>query len=87
MEFELASITIHDVDEQLKHRLQERATRHGNSIEAEARDILREALDDWEVSPLPQNLYAAIRNAVEPFGGIELEASPRQPVREPPHFE
>ena len=38
------SITIPDVDETLRRRLEARATLHRKSIEAEARDVLREAL-------------------------------------------
>ena len=83
----MTSITIPDVDDTLKHRLQARAAQHGKSMEAEARDILREALAGHEPEPHPKNLYAAIRNLVEPLGGIEIEIPPREPVREPPRFE
>ncbi len=85
--FALASITIPDVDEKLKASLEERAARRGKSMEAEARDILREALGEGEAGQPPMNLYAAIRTIVEPFGGIQFELPARQPVREPPSFE
>jgi len=64
-----------------------RAAKHSKSVEAEARDILREALGRREAGPHATNLYAAIRGIVEPLGGFELEISPREPVREPPSFE
>jgi plasmid stability protein len=82
----LASITIRDVDDELRQRLQARAAGHGQSIEAEARDILREALRMPETLPAT-NLYAAIRAVVEPLGGIGLDIPARQPIREAPRFE
>ena len=36
----MSSITIEDVDEDLRRRLQRRAANHGRSVEVEARDIL-----------------------------------------------
>ncbi len=81
----MTSITIPDVDDALKLRLERRATRHGKSIEAEARDIFREALFEPELQA--SNLYAAIRSIVEPIGGLELEIPPREPVRESPRFD
>ncbi|MGE0666303.1 MAG: glutathione S-transferase family protein [Sphingomonadales bacterium] len=33
-----------------------------------------------------RNLYEAIRERVEPFGGIDLPDIPREPIREPPDF-
>jgi plasmid stability protein len=82
----MASITIPNVDEVLKERLQVRAAEHRRSMEAEARDILQSALtgDEREV---PGNIAVAIRAIVEPLGGIELDIPPRKPVREPPKFE
>lgn len=83
----MASITIPDVDEKLKASLQERAARRGKSLEAEARDILREAVGQREMPQPTNNLYAAIRGVVEPLGGIQFDLPPRQPMREPPRFE
>jgi plasmid stability protein len=83
----MASITIRDIDDDLKQRLKQRAAVHGRSMEAEARDILEDALGTKPAAPVPGNLADAIRSIVEPLGGIELEPFPRQPVREPPMFE
>ena len=82
------SITISNVDDDLKHRLQVRAARRGHSVEAEARDILRAVVggSPSETAAVPGNLGEAIRAIVEPLGGIELEIPPRGPVREPPKF-
>lgn len=62
----MASITIPDVDDALKRLLEARAARHGKSMEAEARDILREALGEREASLRSTDLYAVIRRIVEP---------------------
>ncbi|MBI4724477.1 MAG: plasmid stabilization protein [Rhodomicrobium sp.] len=83
----MTSIIIPNVDDTLKRRLQARAEKHGKSVEAEARDILREAVGWGEPELHPKNLYAAIRSIVEPLGGIDFELPPREPVREPPRFE
>ncbi|MEJ2229370.1 MAG: plasmid stabilization protein [Alphaproteobacteria bacterium] len=83
----MASITIPDVDDKLKASLEARAAQRGRSLEAEARDILREALNAQKPGQTPENLYAAIRSVVEPLGGIQFDLPVRQPVREPPRFE
>lgn len=83
----MASITIPNIDDNLRQRLMERAVEHGHSMEAEAREILEDALAGKRSAAVPDNLYDAIRAIVEPLGGIELEPFPRQPVREPPKFD
>jgi antitoxin FitA len=40
----MAAITIRGIDEELKHKLRLQAARHGHSMEAEARAILRSGL-------------------------------------------
>ena len=40
----MAQILVRNVEDQVKGRLQHRAKRHGRSMEAEAREILRDAL-------------------------------------------
>jgi antitoxin FitA len=82
----MASITIRDIDEDLEQRLKQRAAVRGQSMEAEARDILQDALSTEPSTAAPGNLAEAIRAIVEPVGGIELEPFPRQPVRNPPAF-
>jgi plasmid stability protein len=44
MEARMAQILVRNLDDRLKGRLQRRAKRHGHSMEAEAREILRDAL-------------------------------------------
>jgi len=40
----MAQILVRNLEDQVKGRLQHRAKRHGRSMEAEAREILRDAL-------------------------------------------
>ncbi len=80
----MASITIRNLDDDVKTRLRSRAAAHGRSMEEEARVILRDAV---ERQAGPANLARAIRARFVSFGGVELEFPARQPMREPPRFE
>jgi antitoxin FitA len=42
----MAQILVRDVEDDVKARLQRRAARNGRSVEAEVRDILRDATKD-----------------------------------------
>lgn len=79
----MASITIRNLDGDVKRRLRVRAAEHGRSMEEEAREILRRAVGGPRTSG---DLAAAIRARVAPFGGAEVEIPPREPMREPPRF-
>jgi len=79
----MASITIRNLEDNLKRRLRVRAAERGHSMEEEARDILRQVVGDG--AP-PRNLAAAIRARVESLGGIDLDLPVREPMREPPRF-
>ncbi len=81
----MASITVRNLDDGLKRRLRIRAAENGRSMEQEAREILKHALEDEE-APV-KNLGSAIRARFAPFGGVELEIPPREPMREPPRFD
>ncbi|MCK1732408.1 plasmid stabilization protein [Bradyrhizobium sp. 138] len=80
----MASITIRNLDEPLKSRLRIQAAVHGRSMEEEARDILRAALN--QQPRRPENLAATIRARFAPLGGLELPEILREPMREPPDF-
>ena len=80
----MATMTIRNLDDELKARLRIRAAQHGKSMEEEARTILRDALKSEPMSG--KELVQRIREMVEPYGGIELELPPREPMREPPDF-
>jgi len=80
----LASITIRNLDEDVKTRLRVRAAGNGRSMEEEARLILRDAVGR---KPCSRNLAQAIRARIAPLGGVDLELPPREPAREPPTFD
>ena len=81
----MATMTIRNIDDQLKARLRVQAAQHGRSMEDEARDILRAALSAEPSSGV--SLIEAIRTRVMPFGGIELELPTREAVRHPPQLD
>jgi antitoxin FitA len=80
----MASITIRNLDDDVKRRLRIRAAGHGRSMEEEAREILREVVGEERRS---QNLAAAIRARVAPLVGVELDLPLREPMRDPPAFD
>ena len=80
----MASITVRNLDDGLKRRLRIRAAENGRSMEQEARDILRTALDE-EAVPV-RNLGTALHELFKPFGGVELDIPAREPMREIPRF-
>ncbi len=80
----MASITVRNLDDEVKAGLRMRAAENGRSMEEEARIILRDAI---ERDDSPRNLAAAIRARFAPLGGVELELPPREPMREPPKFD
>lgn len=76
----MASITIRNLDEQLKSQLRIQAEKHGHSIEEEVRLILRKALNQ----PQKAGLGSRIRGRFGGAGGIDLEVpagadKPRDP--------
>lgn len=78
----MASLTIRNLDEETKRRLKQRAARHNRSMEEEARQLLRAAVEPRR-EPSIAEVIAAI---VDPIGGVELEIPPRLEDREPPDF-
>ena len=60
----MASITVRNLDEGLKRRLRIRAAENGKSMEQEARDILRAALDESPAQPARTHIASAIRARV-----------------------
>lgn len=80
----MASLTIRNLDDAVKHGLRVRAAQHGRSMEEEVREILRQA-----VRPVPSSrrLVDSIRSKVEPLGGIDLDQPEREPMAEPPGYD
>lgn len=79
----MTSITIRRLPETTKQRLRVRAAIHGRSMEEEAREILRVAL---ELEPLSNDLGRSFHERFAELGGVELELPARGPGREPPDF-
>ena len=80
----MASITIRNLDDDVKTRLRVRAADNGRSMEEEARLILREVVGR---KPSSRNLTTIIRSHFGPANGVDLELPPREPGREPPSFD
>lgn len=80
-----ASITIRNLDDDIKARLHVRASLNGRSMDEEARHILAEAVER-EIAT-GKALGTAIHKLFQPFSDVELELPAREPMREPPRFE
>ena len=70
----MATLTIRDLDEELRASLRVRAARHGRSMEAEVREILRDALTR---PPAADQLGTRIRQRFATIDGADLEMSAR----------
>ena len=80
----MASITIRNLDDEVKTKLRVRAAGNGHSMEEEARQILRDAVGR---RPSSRNLASIARSHFGPANGVDLELPPRGPMREPPSFD
>lgn len=78
----MTNLTIHNLDESLANSLRIHARRHGQTIEEEARQILRLAFS--EPSQKTGGLGSKISKRFTEIGGVELpqpvRSLPRQPV-------
>ena len=82
----MAMLTIRNLDPVLKERLRVQAARHARSMEAEARDILRQALAEAEPAA-ERSLFERVRARFAPLGGVDREVPAREAMRAPPRFE
>jgi plasmid stability protein len=80
----MASITIRNLDDDIKRRLRVRAAERGRSMEEEARDILRQVVGQ---SSAPRNLGQAIHTRFAAVGGVDLPDAKRGAMRPLPDFE
>lgn len=81
----MATLTIRDLDDELKQSLRIRAAHRNRSMEEEARQILRAALTE---SPAPAvNLAQRIRARFSGLGDVALPVTEREPVRAPVAFD
>jgi plasmid stability protein len=83
----MATLTIRNLDEKVKRRLQVRAALNGRSMEAEVREVLSDLAASSPAAPR-QGLGTAIHNLFAPLGGVELQVPPRRKShRQIPTFE
>ena len=83
----MTTLTIRNVDPELREKLRVRAALNGRSMEAELRHLLSDTLRD----PVPRrelNLAEAIRQRFLPLGGVDdLEPHPSVDVPPPSKIE
>ena len=77
----MATLTIRDLDDALKLKLRLRAASQNRSMEEEARQILRAALQ--QPAPVAGTLVARIRKRFDGLGDVQLAMEPRELVRQP----
>ncbi len=80
----MAALTIRELDDTLKLQLRMRAAAHNRSMEEEARQILRAAVQGD--APPSADLGQRIRARFAPLGGVDLPIAAREPLRQPPDF-
>lgn len=78
----MGTLTIRNLEDPVKRRLRLRAAARNRSMEEEARQILRAALQEPSV-PTP-DLGARIRARFARLGDIQLPIEAREPVRASP---
>ncbi len=80
----MASMTIRNLDEDVKERLRVLAAEHQRSMEEEVRRILRAAVEPRESR---RNLADIVRSHFGRRNGVDMVLPPRGPGREPPSFD
>jgi plasmid stability protein len=81
----MASLVVRNIDDALKNRLRQRASRHGRSMEEELREILRMTLATEPATGA--DFLAAVRKRFAGLEDVELEIPPREMGRDPPSFD
>ncbi|MDP4029625.1 MAG: hypothetical protein Q8P42_11770 [Gallionella sp.] len=80
----MTNLTIHNLDESLRDNLRIHAQQHGQTIEEEARQILRLAF--FEPSQKTGGLGSRISKRFTEIGGVELPQPVRSLPRHPVDF-
>jgi len=71
----MATLTIRNLDEEIKRQLRIQGAKHNRSMEAEARVILQKTLLTTDAS---FGLASRIREIVTPYGGADLNLPDRK---------
>ena len=81
----MATLTIRNVEDDLKGELRVQAAERGRSMEEDVRQLLREAVERRRAAPRSpyKNLAEAIAARFDPLGGVELDIPLRTPMRFP----
>jgi antitoxin FitA len=79
-------LQVRNLDPRVKHALRVRAAHNGRSMEAEARQILTDAVSQSK-RQRPSSLADAIHRRFAALGGIVLDEHPPVPVGEPVRFD
>ena len=79
-----AAITIRKLEDTVKSQLRVQAAEHGRSMEEEAREILKNALNKSAAAPV--DLATSVRRRFAVVGGVELAIPARQAIRQAPDF-
>ena len=74
----MASITVRNLDDEVKRKLRIRAAEHGCSMEAEAREILTQAVD--ESTAPPEGLETRSNERFKAISGVDLKLPERQTI-------
>ena len=77
----MATLTIRNLEPQLKSKLRIRAAQHDRSMEEEVRTILKTVLT--EEPPSNRNIATMIHGRFSTLGGVELDQVVRESIREP----
>ena len=80
----MASITIRNLDDNVKKKLRKQAAENGRSLEAEVREILRQSAHTHLPPKTGLDLFRGIREVAEKYGGVEFEQFPDQVLAEQP---
>jgi plasmid stability protein len=80
----MTTMTIRNLDDDLKRRLRIRAAEHGRSMEAEMREILRTALA--EPSESGGDFAERAHQRFAAAGGVDLPEVERGPARDVPQI-
>jgi len=79
----MATLTIRNIDPEVQKRVRVRAAENGRSMEAELRQIIKDAVFVNTAKIEEVNLAEAIRQRFAQYGGVELEIPPREPAGQP----
>jgi plasmid stability protein len=85
----MSTITVRNLDDDIKQALRERAARRGVSMEQEVRAILRDATAGHPTEKrIDESFMESINRLKAKYGAFDLDIPPRSLAsREPPSFD